>query len=218
MATASSLLVAYGVAVIPTRRAATADEAAAAAADLGFPVALKAGAPGLAHKTDIGGVRLHLDTADAVREAFTAMRGSLTARMGDALVQPMAKPGVELITGVTHDETFGPLVLFGMGGVAAELMRDTALRIVPLTDTDVHDMVRSLRSSPLLFGYRNMPAVDVDALEEVLMRIGRLAEEIPEVAELDCNPLVVSSSGALVLDVKLRLAPHESRIGFAVDS
>ena len=137
--------------------------------------------------------------------------------MGGALVQPMAAPGVELIVGVTHDPLFGPLVLLGSGGITAELTRDTALRIVPLSVLDAHQMVRSLRTSPLLFGYRNTPEVDVAALEDVLLRIAQLAEAIPELAELDCNPLVASSTGALVLDVKLRLEPRPAPSGFAVD-
>ncbi len=213
--TASALLAAYGVPVVATRRAATADEAAERARDLGFPVALKAGAPELVHKTDVGGVRLGLDTPEAVRSAFVEMRDALGARMGDALLQPMVAPGVELIVGVTHDPLFGPLVLFGMGGVGAELVRDTALRIVPLTDVDASEMVRSLRSSPLLFGYRNSSPVDVDALEGLLLRVGQLAEEIPEVVELDCNPVVASSSGSLVLDVKLRIGAVNRRARFS---
>ena len=211
------LLASYGVRVVTTRQATTADEAAAAADDLGYPVVLKAGAPDLVHKTDVGGVRLGLDSGDAVREAFAAMQATLGDRMGDALVQPMAAPGIELIVGVTHDPLFGPLVLLGMGGVAAELMRDTALRIVPVTVLDAHQMVRSLRSSPLLFGYRNTAEVDVAAIEAVLLRIGQLAEDVPELAELDCNPLVASATGALVLDVKLRLEPRAAPSGFAVD-
>ena len=145
------------------------------------------------------------------------MQASLGERMGGALVQPMVAPGIELIVGVTHDPLFGPLVLFGMGGVAAELTRDTALRIVPVTVFDAHQMVRSLRSSPLLFGYRNTAEVDVAAIEDVVLRIGQLAEEIPELAELDCNPLVASATGALVLDVKLRLEPRAAPSGFVVD-
>jgi acyl-CoA synthetase (NDP forming) len=98
------------------------------------------------------------------------------------------------------------LVLFGMGGVEAELLRDTVLRIVPLTDRDASEMVRSIRSSPLLFGFRGAPEVDVASLEDALLRIGLLAEHVPEIAELDCNPLVVSPTGATVVDVKIRLA------------
>jgi acetyl coenzyme A synthetase (ADP forming)-like protein len=215
--TASRLLASYGVRVVTTRHAATADEAITAAGEVGYPVALKAGAPDLVHKTDIGGVRLGLESDDAVREAFDAMRATLGDRMDDALVQPMAAPGIELIVGITHDQLFGPLVLLGMGGIAAELTRDTALRIVPVSVLDAHQMVRSLRSSPLLFGYRNTAEVDVAAVEDVLLRIGQLAEEIPELAELDCNPLVASPAGALVLDVKVRLEPRAAPSGFNID-
>jgi acetyl coenzyme A synthetase (ADP forming)-like protein len=218
MPPAAQLLDAFGIPVVPTRRAASIDDAISAADDLGYPVVLKAGAADLVHKTDVGGVRLALGNRDAVRDAFTAMREALGTRMGDALVQRMAAPGLELIVGVTHDPLFGPLVLFGMGGIAAELMRDTTLRIVPLTDVDAHDMVRSLRSSPLLFGYRNAPDVDVAAVEEVILRTGRLAEDIPELVELDCNPVVASAFGAVALDVKLRLEPRRPRKGFVVDS
>jgi acyl-CoA synthetase (NDP forming) len=190
----------------------------AAAADLGYPVALKAGAPTLVHKSDVGGVKLGLANDDELRRAFVAMRAALGEQMGDAVVQPMAPPGVELIVGVTHDPVFGPLVLFGMGGVASELLRDTTLRFVPLTVLDAHEMVRSLRSSPLLFGYRSSPTVDVGAVEELLLRIGRLAEDVPELAELDCNPVVASPSGAVVLDVKLRVEPRDQTPGYAVDT
>jgi acyl-CoA synthetase (NDP forming) len=125
--------------------------------------------------------------------------------MGGAIVQPMAPPGVELIVGINDDPTFGPLVLFGQGGFDAELQRDTVLAIPPLTDADVDRVVRSLRGSPLLFGYRNSTPVDVDALRDLLGRIGLLAQEVDEIAELDCNPVIVSPSGALVVDAKLRL-------------
>lgn len=215
---ASRLLASYGVHVVTTRRAETADEAADAAGAIGYPVVLKTAVPQVVHKTDVGGVRLGLDSGDEVREAFDAMQATLGDRMGGALLQPMSAPGIELIVGVTHDPLFGPLVLFGMGGFAAELMRDTTLRIVPMTVLDAHQMVRSLRSSPLLFGYRNAAEVDVAAIEEVLLRIAQFAEEIPELAELDCNPVIASGTGALVLDVKLRLEPLAAASGFAVDS
>jgi acyl-CoA synthetase (NDP forming) len=170
------------------------------------------------HKTDVGGVRLALDDATAVRRAFEEMRRALGERMGDALVQPTVADGVELIAGVTHDPIFGPLVLFGMGGMTAELVRDTALRLVPLTEVDAHDMVRSLRTSPLLFGYRNTPEVNVEAIQDVLLRVSRLVEDLPEIAELDCNPIVVSAAGAVALDVKIHVAPYERRTRSLVDS
>jgi acetate---CoA ligase (ADP-forming) len=206
-AVATEILTAFGIPVVLTRRADTVEAAVAAAESIGYPVALKAASPALVHKTDVGGVHLGLRTGDDVRNAFATMQRVLGASMGGANVQPMADPGVELIVGVTRDPQFGPLVVFGMGGMAAELQRDTSLRLPPLTDIDVQEMLRSLRGSPLLFGYRGSPPVDTDALADVLTRVSRLAESLPELAELDCNPVIASSSGALVVDVKLRLAP-----------
>jgi acyl-CoA synthetase (NDP forming) len=134
------------------------------------------------------------------------MDAALGDALGGVIVQPMVSGGVETIVGVTQDPSFGPLVLFGMGGVAAELVRDTALRLVPLTDVDAAELVRSLRSSPLLFGYRGSAPTDVDALEDLLLRVGRLADEIPEVRELDCNPVLVAPDGVTAVDVKVRVA------------
>jgi acetyl coenzyme A synthetase (ADP forming)-like protein len=204
---ARDLLSSVGVPVLPTVWVATADGAVAAARDLGGPVALKAGSGSIVHKADVGAVRLGLVGDAAVRDAFTTMQESLGDTMGGAVVQPMVEAGVETIVGVTRDRSFGSLVLFGMGGFQAELVRDTALRIVPVTDVDAAELVRSLRGSPLLFGYRNLAPVAVDVLEDLLVRVGQLADAVPEVAELDCNPVIVSAVGATAVDVKVRLAP-----------
>ncbi|MFI5045983.1 MAG: acetate--CoA ligase family protein [Acidimicrobiia bacterium] len=207
---AADIVARAGIAVAPTRAAHSVDEAVAAAAVLGYPVALKAGAPELVHKTERGGVALDLDDEDAVRRAYVAMERALGSDMGGALVQPMLAPGVELIVGVTHDRVFGPLVLFGMGGVTAELLRDTTVRLVPVTDVDAAAMVRGLKSSPLLFGYRGAPLVDVGTLEGLLARIGQLADGVPELADLDCNPVIATADGAVVADLKLQLRPAAS--------
>jgi acyl-CoA synthetase (NDP forming) len=207
--TTAEILGCFGVPVVASRYAATAQDAAGAAADLAVRVALKAAAPELVHKSDVGAVRLDLQTPDDVRSAFETMHEALGNRMGGAIVQPMVAPGVEVIVGITHDRLFGPLVLFGMGGFTAELLRDTALRILPVTDVDASEMVRSLRSSPLLFGYRDSPAVDVVALEDLLVHIGQLAEHIPEIVELDCNPVIVAAAGVTVVDAKMRIAPAD---------
>jgi acyl-CoA synthetase (NDP forming) len=167
---------------------------------------LKAAAPEIVHKTDVGGVALDLPDADAVRAAWDAIDAALGPAMGGAVVQPMVPEGVETIVGVTHDRSFGPLVMFGMGGTTAELLRDRSFRVLPVTDVDAAELVRSLRTSPLLFGYRNTPEVDIGALEELLLRVGCLADELPEVAEMDANPVIVSPSGAIAVDMKLRLA------------
>jgi acetyl coenzyme A synthetase (ADP forming)-like protein len=207
-----ALLSCFGVRVAPVRVAHTADAAVAAANELGFPVALKAAAPELVHKTDVGGVVLHLGDATSVAEAFARMHAQLGDGMGGAVVQRMVASGIETIVGSTHDPAFGPLVLFGMGGVTAELLADHALRIVPLTTEDAREQVRSLRTSPLLFGYRGSRAVDVGALEELLVRVGILVDEIPEIAEMDLNPVIVDERGAVAVDVKIRIEAAPARL------
>jgi acyl-CoA synthetase (NDP forming) len=126
-------------------------------------------------------------------------------------VQRMAPSGLEVIVGVTQDPLFGPLLLFGLGGVTAELLADRALRILPVTDEDVHELVRSLRTSPLLFGYRGSAPLDVAALEAVIMRVAQLAQDVPEITEMDLNPIIVHEHGVVVVDGKVRFAPAPAR-------
>jgi len=159
------------------------------------------------HKTDVGGVRLHLADAADVRAAYDDMHTRLGSQMGGAVVQRMAPPGTEFIVGVTQDPLFGPLVLFGLGGFTAELLADRSLRMLPLNDRDAQDLVRSLRASPLLFGYRGSPALDVAGLEDLVLRVARLAQAIPEVVEMDLNPVIVSETAVVVADAKVRCAP-----------
>jgi acyl-CoA synthetase (NDP forming) len=173
---------------------------------LGGPVALKASGATILHKSDVGGVRLDLNTPAEVASAYSAMKEHLGSAMEGAIVQPMLR-GVELIAGVISDPLFGPVVMFGTGGTAVELFGDRVLRILPLTDQDAHEMVRSIRGAPLLFGYRGAPGCDVDAVEDVLLRVARLADAVPQVAEMDLNPLIASPSGAVAVDVRIRLAP-----------
>ncbi|MCU1426752.1 MAG: family N-acetyltransferase [Actinomycetia bacterium] len=208
-ADAARLCAAFGIPVAQTYAATSAGAAVEAAEAIGYPVALKADAPTILHTADIGGVMLGLASATSVRDAYEAMERHLGAEMGGVTVQPMVPGGVETIVGVTHDASFGPLVLFGMGGTTAELLGDRTLRILPLTDEDAHEVVRSLRGSPLLFGYRGRPEVDVAALEDVLLRVGRLAEDVPEVAEMDLNPVIVAAHGVVAVDVKVRVAPPQ---------
>jgi acyl-CoA synthetase (NDP forming) len=198
---------AFGIPVVESRGVMSPAGAVEAAEDLGFPVVLKAGAPTIVHKSDVGAVMLNLADAREVRDAYASMATRLGAEMSGAVVQPMVAPGVETIVGVTHDPSFGPLVLFGLGGTTAELLGDRTLRILPLTDEDAAELVRSLRGSPLLFGYRGSPHVDIAALENLLLRVGRLAEDVPEVAEMDLNPVVVTEAGVVAVDVKVRVAP-----------
>ena len=203
---AVAMLRAFGIATADEVAVASAEAAAAAAAEIKGPVALKAMGATILHKSDVGGVRLDLSTPDDVAKAFSAMAGHLGDAMEGAIVQPMLR-GVELIAGVVTDPLFGPVVMFGSGGTAVELFGDRVLRILPLTDQDAHEMVRSIRGAPLLFGHRGAPKCDVAAVEDVLLRVARLADEVPQVAEMDLNPLIASPSGAVAVDVRIRLAP-----------
>jgi len=202
---ATAIIRHFGIATVPLALAATAEDAVAAAERIGYPVALKVAAGELVHKTDVGGVRLGLMSAQDVRDAFEAMATSIGPAMGGALVQAMAEPGVETIVGIVQDPSFGPLVMFGLGGVATDLLGDRGFRLVPVTDRDAAELVRSVRASPLLQGYRGAPPTDIAALEQVVLRVGRLADELPQVAEMDLNPVIVSPAGAVAVDVKIRL-------------
>jgi acyl-CoA synthetase (NDP forming) len=172
---------------------------------------LKAASLDLAHTTDLGGVRLDLKTRRQVADAFSGMAKKLDDAMDGALVQRMIAPGVEVIVRVVHHESFGPLVMFGLGGIATQLLGDRAFRILPLTDLDARELVRSVKSSPLLFGYRGSTPVNVQALEQLLLRVARMAAEIPEIIEVELSPVIVSQEEAVAIDAKIRVAPYAPR-------
>ena len=198
----------YGLPLVATRVVSTAEAAAGAAAELAGPVALKVVAPTLVHKTDVGAVRLGLAAQDVYREARSmadAVRAAGHAPTG-FVVQPMAPMGVELLLGVVQDATFGPVIACGAGGVTAELLKDVAVGVAPLTDRDARDMVRSLKTFPLLDGFRGAPRCDVSAVEDALLRLSAMVERHPEIAELDANPLVARRDGALIVDARVRIA------------
>jgi acyl-CoA synthetase (NDP forming) len=204
------LLAAAGVRTVASAAVGNAGEAARAAAQLGFPVALKAAGAALVHKSDVGGVRLDLRSESEVADAYASMADRIGERMTGGTVQQMAAPGVETIVGVVHHPLFGALVMFGMGGIATELLGDRSFRILPVTDLDAAELVRSLRASPLLFGYRGSPPVAVTALEDLLQRVARLASAVPELVELDINPLIVSPSGAVAVDARAKVTPVDA--------
>jgi acetyl coenzyme A synthetase (ADP forming)-like protein len=202
------LLDCYGLPLIETRVVATAREAVAAAAELGLPVALKAVARGLVHKSDVGGVRVALQTPEAVTAAAADIETAVGAaghRLDGLVVQPMAPVGVELIVGVVHDHSFGPVLACGSGGTAAELIKDVTVRITPLSDIAAHEMLRALRTFPLLDGYRGAPRCDLRAIEDVLLRVSAMVDAHPEIVELDCNPLVAGPRGATIVDARVRV-------------
>jgi len=207
-AEAMGVLDAYGILTTPTTVVRSAAEAEEAAARIGAPVAVKAAGPGLLHKSDAGGVRLDVLGGGDVGRAFSAMAEALGPAMEGAVVQPMAGPGVETIAGFLQDPAFGPLVLFGLGGRAVELLGDHGTRLAPLTERDARELVLSLRGAPLLTGYRGSTPVDVDALVDLVLRLGRLAEDLPDLAEGDCNPVVATPEGVTVVDARFRVRPH----------
>jgi acyl-CoA synthetase (NDP forming)/GNAT superfamily N-acetyltransferase len=181
------------------------EKALDAATRLHFPLALKTAATGVVHKTDIGGVQLGIATRRHLRQAYRQI--STAAADPRVLVQPMVPSGVELVVGLTRDPLFGPVLMAGGGGVLTDLLADRSWRGLPLTDLDAAEMLRSLRCAPALAGYRGAPAADERAVLDVIHRVARLAEAVPEVAELDINPLVATPSGAVAVDLKLRVAP-----------
>ncbi len=205
---AGELLAAYGIAAARCRLVRTPAEAAAAQAELGGPVVVKIAAA--IHKSDVGGVALGIDSPQEAADAVTAIRATLTGagiagHAAEFLVQEQIRDGVEMIVGVSHDPAFGPLVLAGLGGTTVEVLGDVAVRITPLSNTDVNEMLRSLRSYRLLTGYRQSPPLDVAAFAELLHRVSAMVEDIPEITELDLNPVFVLKHGAVVADVRIHL-------------
>ena len=208
--TVDDLLTAVGVPTAASAAVGEAEEAARAAAHMGFPVALKATGPELVHKSDVGGVRLGLRSEREVADAYASMADHIGYRMTGGIVQQMAAPGVETIVGVVHHPLFGPLLMFGVGGTDTELRADRSFRILPVTDLDAAELVRSLRAAPLFFGYRGSPPVAVSAVEDLLQRVARLASDVPDLAELDINPVIVSPEGAVAVDARAKVAPVPS--------
>ncbi len=202
-----TLLRLYGIPLVATRYARTEDEVAAAAA-AGYPVVLKADVPGLVHKTDAGAVLLDLRTEDAVRAGYRRLAGQFGGRLAGVLVQPMITDGTEVIIGVQDDQMFGPLVVFGLGGVATEVLADHAGRLAPVTENDADTLINSIKSAPLLHGHRGAPAADLAALRDMLMRVSRLADDLPEVTELDLNPVIAGPDGAVAVDARIKITPQ----------
>lgn len=210
-AEAKELLAAAGVPVTETRVASSADEAAAIAGELGYPVVLKIVSPDIAHKSDVGGVALGFEDADAVREGYEAMLARVQdAAPGAAIagisVQRQAEPGTEVIIGSTTDPQFGPVMMFGLGGVFVEVLKDVAFRIVPLEERDARQMVRDIEGFAILEGVRGQPPADTDALERIILQVSQFIAEHPEVEELDLNPVLAYADGAVAVDARIILA------------
>jgi acetate---CoA ligase (ADP-forming) len=192
---------------------ATAEDAVKMAVQIGFPVALKLASRTIVHKTDFGGVRLNLISEASVRHAFEEIRERVAqsnqlAVMDGVLVQPMIADGIEVMVGVTQDPLFGPLIAFGLGGIHVEILKDVCFRVTPITDRDAAEMVRAIKGYPLLEGYRGHPRADITAVEDLLLRVARLVEEVPEVVELDFNPVIAlpPGRGCQIIDARIRVS------------
>jgi acetate---CoA ligase (ADP-forming) len=207
-----TLLVSAKLPVAKGGVARTSEQAVALARDIGFPVAVKLASHQILHKTELGGVHLNVAKEQGVRNSFEAIRARLAQEnkldaMEGVIVQPMLSGGTEVMIGVTHDPLFGPLIAFGLGGIHVEILGDVRFRITPLTDCDAAQMVREIKGYRLLQGYRGHPAADVEAIEEVLLRLSRLVEEIPEIRELDLNPIFAlpPGQGCRIVDARIRV-------------
>jgi acyl-CoA synthetase (NDP forming) len=200
---AEDVLRCYGLPTVEFRRVADADAdaAVAAAAGLGGHVALKADVPGLLHKTVEGAVELDLHGADEVRAAMGRLQARFAGRMVGVLVEPMIVGGIETLVGVVQEPVFGPVVVFGLGGIATGALADHAARLAPLTSADAEDLIRAIHAAPALLEQ----APDTAALRDTLLRVSRLADDLPQVAELDLNPVIVRADGVIAVDARIRV-------------
>lgn len=209
---AREVIEAYGMRLPKSRLAQTPDEAVAIANEFGYPVVMKISSPDILHKSDIGGVRVGLSDASAVRDAFElieyrARKYLPSARIWGVLVQEMVRKGREVLVGVSRDPQFGPLIAVGIGGIYVEVLKDVAFRLAPLSVEEVQEQIRSIRAYPLLRGVRGEAPADIAAIEETVLRVSQLVTDFPEIVEMDINPLVVlyEGEGAIVLDARIIL-------------
>jgi len=199
-----------GISIIDTKLATSKEEASSISREFGFPVVLKIASPDIVHKSDAGGVKLGLKTAKQVGKAYDDIIEIIRqkypqARIHGVSVQRMARPGVEVIIGMSKDAQFGPVLMFGLGGILVEVLKDVSFRIVPLARRDAAEMIREIKGYPLLEGYRGREAVDISYLEELLIKVSDFVEQNPEVKELDLNPIFAYSDGAIAVDARVIL-------------
>jgi acetyltransferase len=206
------LLGCYGIRYAETKFAKTSHEAAAIAAKIGFPVVIKLSSATITHKTEVGGVQLNINSEKDVVQAFETIKAKLTQlgrekEMDGVMIQKMVTEGVEAIVGVSNDPSFGHLIMFGTGGVNAELMHDVAFRLNPLTELDIKELIGSIKMTKLFDGYRGMPPADKPALQDLLARLSAMVEDNPQISELDFNPVKVllEGQGYWVVDARIAI-------------
>jgi acyl-CoA synthetase (NDP forming) len=204
---AKDLLKQAGISVVDTRLASSREEAISISEEFGFPVVLKIASSDVVHKSDAGGVELGLETVEQVGEAYDNIIAAIGKAFPDAKVQgisvqKMARPGVEVIVGMSKDAQFGPVLMFGLGGILVEILKDVSFRIVPLVKRDAAEMIRDIKGYPLLEGYRGSEAVDVGNLEDLILKVSDFIEKTPDIKELDLNPVFAYGDGAVAVDAR----------------
>jgi len=200
----------YGIPVTTFRVAKTADEAVKFADEIGYPTVLKIVSPDVIHKFDVGGVILNLKSPEDIRGAYKKILGNVKKHKSDAkimgiLVQEMAPPSTEVIVGATKDPQFGPALMFGLGGIFVEVLKDVTFRIAPITEQDAREMITEVKAYPILKGYRGQPPADIDAIVKILLNTSKLAMDHLDIKELDLNPIMVYEKGAKTVDARIIL-------------
>jgi acyl-CoA synthetase (NDP forming) len=206
------LLKRAGIPVVEAKLAMTKKQAVSMSRELGFPVVLKVISADVIHKSDSGGVRLGLANSTQVGRAYSDIMSSVMQRHPQAKiqgisVQPMAPPGIEVIIGMSTDPQFGPVIMFGLGGVLVEILKDVSFRIVPVTTRDAGEMIREIKGYPVLAGFRGQRPASIPALEELIVKVSRFIEENPRVRELDLNPVFAYEDKAVAVDARVVLVP-----------
>ena len=208
---AKQLLAQAGVPVVETLLATTADQAKRLAGEIGYPVVVKVVSADISHKSDVGGVKVGLANAEAVGEAYEAILANSRQAVPDAVitgvaVQGMAVEGTEIIVGMVRDPQFGPVMMFGLGGIFVELLKDVSFRVLPLTERDAQQMVNDIKGRAILDGVRGQTAVDKAAICKLILNVGVFIEQHPEIQELDMNPVFVYADGAVAVDARIVLS------------
>jgi acyl-CoA synthetase (NDP forming) len=211
---AKQIMQAAGIKTVATRLAASQKEAAAVSAEIGFPVVLKIASPEITHKSDAGGVKTGLKSAADVRQAYRDIMASVRAKYPKAKiegvsVQSMARPGIEIIIGMSRDAQFGPVIMFGLGGIFVEVLKDVAFRLIPVSRYDAEEMIKEIRGYALLNGYRGQEPAHIPSLVDVLLKVSELVDKTPEIKEIDLNPVFAYKDSAMAVDARIVLEKPE---------
>jgi len=204
------LLKKAGIPVVEAKLSRSKKEAISISKEMGFPVVLKISSPDVIHKSDSGGVKLGLANATQVGKAYNEIMSSVKqaypeAQIQGVSVQPMASPGVEVIVGMSKDPQFGPVLMFGLGGILVEVLKDVSFRIVPVTERDAREMIREIKGYPILEGYRGQKPASIPALEKLIVKVSQFVEKNPQIKELDLNPIFAYPDKAVAVDARIIL-------------